>query len=216
MSVPFVPYYEGDGITLYHADCVQVLPFLGKLDLLLTDPPYGISADKNHAAKKGKHGRKYYGESNWDAARPSRAAFHLMLDATSEQCIWGGNYFADILGPSMRWLVWNKCQPNWSMADAEFAWTNQYKAARVFSYHRSKAIRDGKVHPTQKPLDLMLWCLKFFPSANIVLDPFAGSGTTLVAAKMMGLQAIGIERSEEYCALAVERIKRAERIVEHA
>lgn len=209
--VPLKPYYDHDGITLYHADCRHVLPYLEVIDLLLTDPPYGIKADRcggRMQAKKGKGTWRDYGDTNWDQSRPPASIFALMLERTREQIIWGGNYFSDYLTPSMRWLVWDKGQRNFSLADCEFAWTNQRKAARIFSFSRSKALQDGKVHPTQKPLALMEWCLGFAKGVTSVLDPFAGSGTTLLACKRAGIRAIGIELNETYCELAVDRLEK--------
>ncbi len=206
VRLPFTPYYEDDRVTLYHADNRQVMPFLDAFDLLLTDPPYGIGADAAASKNEGKWGWKFYGHSNWDSERPPQSSFHLMLERTKHQIIWGGNYFTDVLPPTMRWLVWDKGQRDFSLADAEFAWTSQNKAARVFDYARAKALKDGKVHPTQKPLALMRWCLELIPDAQTVLDPFSGSGTTLLACKLEGRKAVGIEVNEAYCEATAKRL----------
>lgn len=209
-EVPIKPYYQKDGITLYHADCRHVLPFLGNFDLLLTDPPYGIGADRcggRMQAKKGKGSYKDYGDTDWDRERPPASCFNLMMERTKHQIIWGGNYFTDMLSPSMRWLVWDKGQRNFSLADCEFAWTNYWNASRVFTYSRSKANQDGRVHPTQKPLALMEWCIGLAKSSITVLDPFAGSGTTLVACRNLGLKAVGVELNETYCNSIIDRLQ---------
>lgn len=203
------PYYSSNGITIYHADNRHVLPYLDTFDLLLTDPPYGIRADNCGGRKQAKRGKgtwKDYGDTNWDAERPPASCFTLMLEKSKQQIIWGGNYFVDLLSPTMRWLVWDKGQRNFSLADCEFAWTNHWKASRVFTYHRSKANRDGRVHPTQKPLALMQWCLGFAKDCKTVLDPFCGSGTTLLACRIEGRTAIGIELNEIYCEAAAKRL----------
>lgn len=208
--LPIEPYYQKDGITLYHADNRHILPYLDTFDLLLTDPPYGIKADRcggRQQAKKGKGTWRDYGDTNWDQSRPPASVFALMLERTKQQIVWGGNYFSDYLTPSMRWLVWDKGQRKFSLADCEFAWTNQRKAARIFTYSRSKALQDGKVHPTQKPLALMEWCLGFAKESRTVLDPFAGSGTTLLACKRLGMTAVGIEINEAYCEEAAKRLE---------
>jgi DNA modification methylase len=127
--------------------------------------------------------------------------------ATNEQIIWGGNYFADVLPATMRWLVWDKGQREFSLADAELAWTSQQKAVRVFSYSRAASLRDRKVHPTQKPIALMEWCLGFLPDADTILDPFMGSGTTLVACAKMGRKGIGIELDPNYFDTACRRVE---------
>lgn len=111
----------------------------------------------------------------------------------------------------MRWLVWDKKQRDFSLADAELAWTSQGKALRIFDYPRSKALLDGKCHPTQKPVALMRWCLGFLPNAQTILDPFMGSGTTGVACVKEGRHFIGIEQDPDYFEISCERIREAYR-----
>jgi DNA modification methylase len=132
-----------------------------------------------------------------------------MLACTDEQIIWGGNYFTDYLPPSMQWLVWDKGQRNFSLADCEFAWSSQQKAARIINYARGRAVRDGKEHPTQKPVEVMEWCLGFLPDARTILDPFMGSGTTGVACAKLGRSFIGIEIDPGYFDIACRRIEDA-------
>jgi DNA modification methylase len=199
----------GDAV-LYLGDCRDILPTLGKAKIsLLTDPPYGINADKEAAKNEGKWGWKFYGDTAWDENRPPRAIFDLMLACSREQIIWGGNYFTDFLPPTMQWLVWDKGQRDFSLADCEFAWSSQRKAARIFNYGRAKAVQDGKEHPTQKPVQLMQWCLDFLPARDTILDPFMGSGTTGVACANLGRSFIGIEREPAYFDIACRRIAKA-------
>ena len=134
-----------------------------------------------------------------------------MLACSKAQIIWGGNYFTDYLPPTMQWLVWDKGQRDFSLADCEFAWSSQNKAARIFNYGRGKAVRDGKEHPTQKPIELMAWCLDFLPKAKTVCDPFMGSGTTGVACVRKDRAFIGIEREPSYFDIACRRIEEAYR-----
>lgn len=199
------------GQRLILGDCAAILPTLDPVDLLLVDPPYGIGADEAAAKNKGKWGWVDYGESQWDRERPARAIFDAMLAVSKEQVIWGGNYFTDYLPPTMRWLIWDKGQRNFSLADFEIAWTSQQKASRIFDYARAKALGDGKEHPTQKPVALMEWCLTFLPTAKTILDPFMGSGTTLVACQKMGRNGIGIEIDPDYFAIACKRVDEAAR-----
>lgn len=195
--------------TLYLGDNTAILPHLEPVDLLLTDPPYGIGADEAAAKNKGKWGWVDYGESQWDRQRPPKEAFDLMLSKSKEQVIWGGNYFTDYVPPRMRWLMWDKGQRDFSLADFEMAWTSQDKAARAFDYPRALALKDGKQHPTQKPIELMKWCLDFFPKAETVLDCYLGSGTTGVACVKLGRKFIGIEIDEGYFDIACKRIEEA-------
>ncbi|MBP9806359.1 MAG: site-specific DNA-methyltransferase [Candidatus Accumulibacter sp.] len=193
--------------TLYHGDCREVLPTLAPVDLVLTDPPYGIGADTHQG--KVENGWKQYGSGGWDKDRPSSWLFGLMREKAKECVVWGGNYFTDLLPPSMRWLVWDKGQRNFSLADCEFAWSSQQLAARVLTLPRGEALQDGKEHPTQKPVRLMAWCLEMHPKAKTVCDPFMGSGTTGVACAQLGKSFTGIERERKYFDIACERIEAA-------
>jgi DNA modification methylase len=193
---------------MYLGDCMDILPTLPGVDAVVTDPPYGI----NHARDRNsqKDGWVDYPANGWDRERPSRDVFDVMRAKSKDQIIWGGNYFTDYLPPTMRWLVWDKGQRNFSLADCEFAWTSQAKAARIFTYSRGAALQDGKEHPTQKPLALMEWCLNFLDGARTILDPFAGSGTTGVACVNLGRTFVGIERTPEYFEIACSRIAAAQ------
>jgi site-specific DNA-methyltransferase (adenine-specific) len=192
-------------------DCLDVMPTLGRVDAVVTDPPYGIGADEAAAKNKGKWGWVNYGETSWDRERPDAKIFEECLKASRDQIIWGGNYFTDLLPPKMRWLIWDKGQRDFSLADVEMAWTSQDKASRAFDYPRALALKDGKQHPTQKPVALMEWCLGFLPDAKTILDPFMGSGTTLVACQKLGRHGIGIEIDPDYFEIACRRVDEAAR-----
>jgi site-specific DNA-methyltransferase (adenine-specific) len=197
------PYYENGSVRLYLGDCQTILPELFKHDLLLTDPPYGIGdiwqGGKGHGWNKAD---KVKCERNrWDERPPTADELGLALTQSREAIIWGGNYFG--LRPSRGWLVWVKPERNFTLAEAEVAWTSRDSVIRVCELPRSETDR---CHPTQKPVALMTWCLSLFPYVKTVLDPYAGSGTTLVAAKLMGLGATGIEIHEPYAEYAAQRL----------
>lgn len=205
------PYYEEANIQIYCGDCLEVMPELDKVDLVLTDPPYGRNMDKELHKKQGKYGYKDYGNTNWDI-KPPKKVFDLMFKVSKDQIIWGGNYFIDYLYPSMGWLVWDKGQRDFSLADGELAWSSFNKALRIFTIPRGKALQDGKVHPTQKSLHLMKWCLiTYGKDCKTILDPFLGSGTTAVACKELNRKCIGIEISKEYCDIAIKRLKNTQK-----
>jgi DNA modification methylase len=195
--------------TLYHGDCREVLPMLPKHDLLLTDPPYGIGRDGKPPSTSSHGGHKGYEFMGWDADAPPAWLFGLMHEKAENLIIWGANYYPQHLQPSMGWLVWDKGQ-RISQSDCELAYTTLDKALRSMTLNRAAIAQDGAVHPTQKPVQVMAWCLDFSAAAQTVLDPFMGSGTTGVACAQLGKSFTGIERERKYFDIACERIARAQ------
>jgi DNA modification methylase len=197
--------------TLYLGDCLEILPTLDKVDAVLTDPPYGIGEDggdkkrRRHYEPLVIHERK-----QWDKERPTKNVFDLLRKASKVQIIWGGNYFADLLPPSMGWLYWDK-RIGGDFSDGELAWSSQQKAVRDFSKSPFHNLKSGhwRQHPTQKPVALMEWCITLLPNPKTILDPFMGSGTTGVACANLGRKFIGIEIEEKYFDIACERIQAA-------
>jgi DNA modification methylase len=189
-----------DGIELWLGDCREILPTLGKVDAILTDPPYGIGRD----GKKRCTRHAGYEAKGWDAFRPE-TVLRMIANTDIPRIIWGGNYFADVLPKGEKWLVWDKNQ-RIDQSDCELAWTSLSGALRVFNLGRHVLNMDGAVHPTQKPVALMAWCLGFLPDARTILDPFMGSGTTGVACVQLGRRFIGIELDPGYFDIAVKRI----------
>lgn len=199
-------------------DCREVLETLGEFDACVTDPPYGIGAANGAAGggtdASGRYKRrpKSY-EGNWDKERPEPNLFAALLRISRDQIIWGGNYFADLLPRSGRWLFWDKLNSMPTYSDGEMAWTSlSGDAVKKFTRCNNglASLRDGeRVHPTQKPIALMEWCLGFLLGSNRILDPFAGSGTTGVACVLNGRQFVGIERDPAYFDIACRRIEEA-------
>jgi len=193
--------------TLYLGDCREILPTLPNVDACITDPPYGIG--EHGGGFRGRKGQNIRVHENlgWDKQRPDAELFELMLASAPEQVIWGGNYFADLLPPSKGWLYWQKLMGG-DFADGELAWTTRDKALREFTKCPKG---QGAEHPTQKAVELMEWCIAFFPKASAILDPFMGSGTTGVACMNLGRSFIGIEREPKYFDIACRRIEDAQR-----
>jgi DNA modification methylase len=201
-------------------DCLQVMPLLGKVDAVVTDPPYGIGLDKGivgggfgFGGRRNDNGARRYAGS-WDRERPDPLVFDAILAAADLHMIWGGQFFADLLPPQGKWLFWDKCQTMPSFGDGELAWTSlKGDAVKQFTYNGSglRAKEKNRVHPTQKPVALMEWCLGFLPDAKTILDPFMGSGTTLVACQRMGRHGTGIELDPDYFAIACKRVDEAAR-----
>lgn len=199
MSLP-TPYYEDEAVTIYHGDCREILPMIA-WDAVVSDPPYGVLSEKGSAATRRSGGNQNNGVMEWDIA-PDAAVLSLLTRKIA--MLWGGCHL-DL--PSTRgYLVWDKQIDGLNFGEVEFCWTNLVFAPRIFRY-RAVGVDGGKVHPTQKPEQLMLWTMRFLPpTARTILDPFGGSGTTAVAAKRMGRRCILIEREEKYCAIAASRL----------
>ena len=199
------PYYQDEWVTIYHGDCRDILPTLEKVDLVLTDPPYGIGKDGQKQSTGGHGGRKGYEFLGWDSNRPEKAVFDLMRAKSMTQIIWGGNYFADLLPPTGKWLVWDKGQ-RLHQSDGELAWTSLDGALRIYTVNRVELMIDKANHPTQKPNKLIARVIAdFSESGQTILDPFLGSGTTAYCAKKLNRHCIGIEIEERYCEIAAKR-----------
>ena len=191
-------------------DCRDILPTLGPVDAVVTDPPYGIGKDGQKRTTGGNGGRKAYDFMGWDGERPD-AALLVTLYKFSPICVlWGGNYFADLLPPTGKWLVWDKGQ-RINQSDGELAYTTLPGALRICTMNRVELMTDGAEHPTQKPVKLMQWTLAQVGNPQRVLDPFMGSGTTGVACVNLGRSFIGIEREPSYFDIACRRIEDAHR-----
>ncbi|GAG83248.1 unnamed protein product [marine sediment metagenome] len=199
------PYYNHAGITIYHGDCLEILPQLEPVDLVLTDPPYGIGYNRNKKHKGYQENNLVFGDDSPFDPTPFLCFKNLIL--------WGGNCYASRLPDSKTWLAWHKTLTDNSKgqtSDFELAWTNCISRNRLFKYLWAGCYRQGEVgqyfHPTQKPVNLMIWCIQLSKTKGAILDPYMGSGATLVAAKELGRKAIGIEIEEKYCKIAVRRL----------
>jgi DNA modification methylase len=206
------PYYEQDGIVIYNADCRDVLPLLEPVDLVLTDPPYGIfTKEITNGFMADRTGQM---AAKWDVL-PDAAVIEMVVRQSRLVVVWGYGYLADILGTCRAPFVWDKMTGANYFADGELAWTNlAHGTLRIYRHQWCGAFRDSErrqptLHPTQKPVALMRWCIERMDKPrinNTILDPFMGSGTTLRAAKDLGRKAIGIEVEERYCEIAANRM----------
>jgi site-specific DNA-methyltransferase (adenine-specific)/modification methylase len=202
VSTPRIEHLA-EGVTLYLGDCREILPTLGKVDAVVTDPPYGIG----FAAQPTKWQRRAGQQAEaWDDQ--AIADFPSLIDRAPHKLVWGGNYYA--LPPSRGWLVWHKPDAPPSMASLELCWTNLNRNARHISVSIGATNAERVGHPTQKPLAVMQWCIEQIPPpATLILDPFMGSGTTGVAAVNLGRKFIGIEIEPKYFDIACRRISEA-------
>jgi site-specific DNA-methyltransferase (adenine-specific) len=206
------------GAKLYLGKSEEILPTIGAVDALVTDPPYGIlnlagdvdvgvvrKSARQQGSGKLKNRILNTSSVEWDIA-PSAEFIALLRSMSKRQIIWGGNYFD--LPPARGILVWDKEQPWVNFSQVELAWTNLSRPAAIFKESATRGT-PNKQHPTQKPLSLMTWCISLLGDVEEVFDPYMGSGTTGVAAVQLGRQFIGIERDERYFEIACRRIEQA-------
>lgn len=197
--------------TLYLGDCRDVLPTLPKVCAVVTDPPYGIGKRLTSGGRDSAGWRNMVdsGADEWDV-KPEPEVFSAILRGSDNQIIWGGNFFD--LPPCEKPLCWDKVRPNQkNVSEWEYAWTSLVGRAQMFAHCANGGFVKAapSEHPTQKPVKLMAWCLRFLPDAKTILDPFMGSGTTGVAAIHAGRDFIGIERDPKYYEIACRRIAEA-------
>lgn len=174
---------------------------------IVTDPPYGIGIDgqKKSVSANPKHNRKFHEKKNWDAQRPDEGIFNWVVAMNVPSVIWGGNYFADLLPATRGWLYWSKGQDGLTMSDGELAWTTEDKPLRSKTINRAKL--KGSIHPTQKPVEIMDFSIKYLkvPEKGAVLDLFAGSGTTAIACEKNNMRSYLMEQDPGYCDAIVKR-----------
>ena len=206
---------------IINADCLDILKQLPDkcVDLVLTDPPYGIGYDKQASSVGGtQHGKaatqkRIYKQTNWDNKTPEKEVFDEIVRVSKRQIIFGGNYFANMLSNSKCWLVWDK-HINGEFADCELAWTSFDKPVKKYDYlwngmlQENMKEKEERIHPTQKPVGLFMKILQDYSKENdLVLDCFSGSGTTAVACHKLKRRFICIEKDSEYWRASCERLE---------
>lgn len=218
------PYYDRAGIQIWLGDNRDVLPSLvpGSVDLVLTDPPYGTGGWRRLEAGAGSNPSGSLVQEDWDDGAldwlslvdaPVVATFwppartSLLLEAatarglTKHRCLyWRKPDPKPLPGGRTRWSV----EPIWVLAHDGFVLTGGDDMFELSALRRGVSA-EWAGHPYQKPAALLRWLLAKFP-AGVVLDPFAGVGSTLVAAKALGRPAIGVEQDERYCEIAARRL----------
>ena len=208
------PYYDEGGIVIFHGDCLDILPTLPPVDLVLTDPPYGMNwnpdctrfsggASHNIARRGGVKRDKIVGDNV-----PFDPSPFVMFPRV---VLWGSNHYAERLpvGTTLVWIKRKDSAFGSFLSDAEIAWRKGGHGVYCF---RDVSINQWtereRKHPNQKPATLLQWCItREGDNVDTILDPFLGSGTTAVAAKNLGRKCIGIEIEEKYCEIAVNRLR---------
>lgn len=202
---------------IYNEDCLDTMSRMSdnSVDLILTDPPYGINIAKTGTVGASNLARvTQFKKSDWDSQTPDKKIFKEMIRISKNQVIFGGNYFVEYLKNSSCWLVWNKDNGKNNFADCELAWTSFNSAIRIFNFRwqgmlqQNMKEKERRYHPTQKPIQLFSWILNnYSKSTDIIYDPFGGSGTTGVASIKLGRQWIISEIDKDYCDIANKRTK---------
>lgn len=196
-------------VTLHLGDCMEYMKSMQdkSVDAVITDPPYGIGEHGGACRTRGKPGYSKHEKKNWDNDRPPKEYFDYILRVSGKHIIWGGNYFSDYLPPKMGWLYWQKLMGG-DFSDGELAWTSRNSALKEYT-KCPKGI--DKQHPTQKPVELIKWCIEIISNpGDTIFDPFMGSGTTGVACVQTGRNFIGCEIDPDYFAIAEKRIHDAQ------
>jgi len=214
------PYYDRDGITIYCADCRDVLPFISpeSVDILIADPPYGFKQSDQARKSRAVH------DIGRDSGLPMIAGDDEPFDpspllAFSRVVLFGANHYADRLPAVRSWLVWDKrdeSEPD-NNGDAELIWTNVDGVVRTYrqcwrGVARANDSLEPKihVHPTQKPVNLMMWLIeRYTKSGDLIFDPYMGSGPIAKACQLLGRRYIGVELVGTYCATAVKRLQQS-------
>lgn len=203
------PYYADDQVTLYHGDCREITEWLAA-DVLVTDPPYGMK----YKPTRGSTGSKRWGREVVTGDQEPFDPSHLLV--VRRAVLFGANWYASRLPDSGGWLVWDKTprgeKAGFTASHAELAWTNITSRVTTFRLQWGGEARNGEGHhhPTQKPVGLLRSVIEMVTDpGETVADPYAGSGSTLLAAREAGRRAIGVELEERYCETIARRLSQA-------
>ncbi len=204
------PYYRSAGITIYHGDCREVVSSLDLALSVVSDPPYGI-AYRGGGGGNLIHSKRYRKPANIVGDNePFDPSLVLSFPRVG---LFGAQHYYDRLPAGGTFHVWDKrgdYKP-FSTADVDCFWVNHKCPARKLRCVWRGLCRETEAnqrieHPTQKPIKVMAWAIELLGGEATILDPYMGSGSTLIAAKQLGREAIGIEIEERYCEIAAKRL----------
>lgn len=196
-------------INLIHGDCMELMRSKPDkfYDLAIVDPPYGIGRDGSLKTTSKHGGRKAHKFKSWDNQIPDKLYFDELFRVSKNQIIWGGNYFTAHLPSSMGWIFWDKGQRICN-SDGELAFSSFQKALRVIEYNRVELLKEGTIHPTQKPIKLYRWILQqYAKQGDKILDTHGGSFSHAIAAYDLGFDLDIIEIDPDYYNAGKERFE---------
>ncbi len=198
--------------TLYNMDCMTLLKSTPDkfYELAITDPPYGLG-DKLAigGTKHMKFCEKYQNSTAWDVV-PDDEYFKELKRVSKNQIIWGGNYFN--LGTTRGYAIWDKQQPVPNFSATEFAWSSFDVPSKIFRLSNNQHDEGGRIHPTQKPVELYKWVLsKYAKQGDKILDTHLGSMSSVIACLNMGFEITGCELDTDYFNAGIKRVEQSQK-----
>ena len=201
-------YHSENGrIHLFNMDCMEYMAQFpdNYFELAIVDPPYGIGERLTKQGKTSHLKGRFLStqDCSWDEL-PTIEYFNELIRVSKNQIIWGGNYFD--LPPTRCVIAWDKCQPWANFSQVELAWTSFDKPAPLFKFDNRTG---GKIHPTQKPIELYEWVLsRFANDGDKIFDSHLGSASSAIAAHRMGFEFFGTELDSDYFNASIARFER--------
>jgi len=197
-------------IEMLNCDCMEYMASLPDkaFDLAIVDPPYGIGAgSESFINGTSKSEKKYYKQKDWDTSAPPQEYFEELMRVSKNQIIWGGNYFG-VLWPCRGFIFWDKTIHGNSYSDGELAWTSFNVPARYFRENIAQSNSEGRIHPTQKSIQLYKWLLsRYAKPGDRILDTHGGSGSICIACHDLGFDLTWMELDKDYYDAACKRYK---------
>ena len=185
---------------VYNQDCLEAMRQMPDkaFDLAIVDPPYGLNITKIWGS--AENGYRQWDKKEWDKMPPPSEYFAELRRVSRNQIVWGANHFIEAFASnSAGWVIWDKGQRDFTLADGEMAWTSFDRAMRIFNYSRAKMQQENRIHINQKPVALYKWLLtNYAKQGDTILDTHLGSGSSRIAAYDLGFDFTGYELDKDY------------------
>lgn len=202
-------------IELLNCDCMEYMKTVPDkyFELAIVDPIYGHNITGGYNSENGWGNKEFWHKAShqWNTIKTKPEYFVELFRVSKNQIVCGGNYFSESLPSSEGWVVWDKGQRDFSLADAELIWTSFDKATRIFDYSRAKNNQNGgleRIHPTQKPIQMYKWLLKnYAKEGDKIFDSHGGSRSLAIACHQMGFDHVSCEIDLDYHNDSVKRFK---------